>query len=339
MTIKSPFPWFGGKSRVAPYIWQRFGDVKMYIEPFFGSGAALLSMPSSVTPRIAINDLDGFVANFWRSIQHSPDETAKWATNPINENDLHARHSWLVQHLDTLRPKLEGNPDYHDPRIAGYWVWCVSSWFGLPCCSGKGPWVVDENGMLVKRAEGDTRAGVTRQLPCVHSRGTNRGVPPEFADRLAFIISWFRGLSDILQRAIILSGDWSRVVTSAVLHSAQSAQTNSYAITGVFLDPPYADTANRASDVYAQDSLSVAHDVRKWAIEHGRDKRMRIALCGYEGEHEMPADWETFEWKAKQGFSNRGENSTKERIWFSPGCLSGKAWSGPRVSSKKLPRK
>ena len=42
MTLKAPFPWFGGKSRAAHLVWERFGNVRAYVEPFFGSGAVLL---------------------------------------------------------------------------------------------------------------------------------------------------------------------------------------------------------------------------------------------------------------------------------------------------------
>jgi hypothetical protein len=42
---KTPFPYIGGKTRVAPEIWRRFGDVKNYVEPFFGGGAVLLNRP------------------------------------------------------------------------------------------------------------------------------------------------------------------------------------------------------------------------------------------------------------------------------------------------------
>jgi hypothetical protein len=35
--LSAPFPWFGGKSRVADLVWSRFGaDVPNYVEPFFG---------------------------------------------------------------------------------------------------------------------------------------------------------------------------------------------------------------------------------------------------------------------------------------------------------------
>lgn len=43
--LKAPFPWFGGKSKVAGLVWERFGEVENYVEPFFGSGAVLLGRP------------------------------------------------------------------------------------------------------------------------------------------------------------------------------------------------------------------------------------------------------------------------------------------------------
>jgi hypothetical protein len=76
------------------------------------------------------------------------------------------------------------------------------------------------------------------------------------------------------------------------------------------------------------DAQGLSAKVREWAIEHGDDPKMRIALCGYEGEHEMPSTWSVASWKAKGGYSNlsasgRGrENTFKERVWFSPHCLS-----------------
>jgi hypothetical protein len=45
--LKAPFPYFGSKSRIAGTVWHALGDVKHYIEPFFGSGAVLLARPNS----------------------------------------------------------------------------------------------------------------------------------------------------------------------------------------------------------------------------------------------------------------------------------------------------
>ena len=60
--LKSPFPWFGGKSKVAKIVWDRFGEVPNYVEPFFGSGAVLLNRPHKAGTE-SINDLDCMVAN------------------------------------------------------------------------------------------------------------------------------------------------------------------------------------------------------------------------------------------------------------------------------------
>jgi DNA adenine methylase len=116
----------------------------------------------------------------------------------------------------------------------------------------------------------------------------------------------------------VCCGDWKRAVTPAV--------TWRHGLTGVFLDPPYADTAKRTANLYAIDSLSVAHEVREWAISHGDDPKMRIALCGYEGEHTMPESWACVPWKAQGGYGSPNKanlNPHKERIWFSPHCLAG----------------
>lgn len=124
-------------------------------------------------------------------------------------------------------------------------------------------------------------------------------------------------LSERLRGVRVCSGDWSRVCGSSV--------TFKHGATAVFLDPPYADTAGRAANLYTNDCLSVAHAVREWAIEQGENPLMRIALCGYEGEHAMPGSWEALAWKAAKGYGGQkqsgiNDNSKRERIWFSPAC-------------------
>lgn len=85
---------------------------------------------------------------------------------------------------------------------------------------------------------------------------------------------------------------------------------------GVLLDPPYAHDA-REKRLYREDSAELSAVARAWAIEHGDNPALRIALCGWEGEHAMPAGWTLAAWKSKGSGKNRG----KERIWFSPHCL------------------
>ncbi|MCC6428318.1 MAG: hypothetical protein IT435_16040 [Phycisphaerales bacterium] len=115
----------------------------------------------------------------------------------------------------------------------------------------------------------------------------------------------------------VVCGDWSRVTGPSV--------TVHHGITAVFLDPPYADTADRDEGIYRCDDLAVAHAARRWAIENGGNPMLRIALCGYEGEHVLPPSWECVAWSAQGGYANRSEgqgkaNRHRERIWFSPHC-------------------
>jgi hypothetical protein len=151
--LKSPFPWFGGKSRAAPLIWERFGDPANFVEPFAGSLAVLLGRPTP--PRIeTVNDLDCFVANFWRSLKSDPAGVTEWASDPVNEADLHARHLWLVNR-DDFRERMKTDPDFFDVKVAGWWVWGQCSWIGSGWCRNAG-------------------MGVNRQLPHVGDAG--RGV-------------------------------------------------------------------------------------------------------------------------------------------------------------------
>ena len=319
MTLTAPFPWFGGKRKVAAEVWSRFGAVDNYVEPFFGSGAVLLGRPSPFSGNETINDLDGYVANFWRAIQHDPEAVAVWADGPVNENDLHARHVWLVQQRETLRAHMDGDPDFFDPKIAGWWVWGTACWIGSGFCSGKGPWWINEHRQLVHL--GSNGQGVNRQL--VHLGNNGQGVNRKLVHlgdngRGARLVEWFGALSERLRFVRVCSGDWSRVCGPSV--------TFKHGVTGVFLDPPYADTANRQDKLYREDSLDVAHAVRAWAITNGDNPLLRIALCGYDGEHDMPSDWLVYSWSAGDGFggqaASRTNNHERERIWFSPACVN-----------------
>jgi site-specific DNA-adenine methylase len=84
--LRSPYPFFGGKSKVAGLVWERFGDVRNYVECFFGSGAMLLGRPHwpfSETRIETVNDLDGMISNFWRAIAADPDAVASMVAETV----------------------------------------------------------------------------------------------------------------------------------------------------------------------------------------------------------------------------------------------------------------
>jgi hypothetical protein len=296
--MKAPFPWFGGKSRVADIVWERFGSVPNYVEPFFGSGAVLLARPHAPGTE-TVNDLDCYLANFWRAIKADSKATAQWADWPVNEADLLARHQWLVDQKD-FREDIRHDPAYCDFRIAGWWVWGICQWIGSGWCVERG----NRHQPAKVPHLGDAGRGINRKLP--HLGNAGRGEA---------IATYFEKLSNRLRDVRVACGEWDRVLGESV--------TIKHGMTGVFLDPPY--SAEEHSVTYSAHS-DVASKVVDWAIANGDKKDLRIAVCGYEGEHVFPDSWECFAWKAQGGYGSQSSgngrsNSGRERIWFSPACI------------------
>ena len=180
---------------------------------------------------------------------------------------------------------------------------------------------------------GDAGMGVNRKRPHLGNavRGVNRKLPGEAGKMPALrtadgaasgtragLVEWFGRLADRLRRVDVCCGDWERICRPTPTEHRGTP-------CGVFLDPPYSQDVG-VDTVYGEyHDKDVSARVREWAIAHGDNPALRIALCGYEGEHAMPDSWECVAWKARGGYANRGadenENAARERIWFSPGCL------------------
>jgi len=174
--LAAPFPWFGGKRKVAPEVWSALGDPDNYVEPFAGSLAVLLGRPESgdggMRRKETVNDADGFVCNAWRAIAADPEAVANWATGPLNETDLFARHLWLVNDgRSRVLHGMESDPDWYDVKIAGWWLWGIAGWIGSGWCSGTGPWVAIDGEVSKRPHLGNAGQGVNRQRPHLGTRG------------------------------------------------------------------------------------------------------------------------------------------------------------------------
>jgi hypothetical protein len=310
--LKAPFVWFGGKRKVAPQVWDALGDVDNYVEPFAGSLAVLLGRPTSARDKLTetVNDADGFVANFWRALSMDPEAVAHFADYPVNEVDLFARHLWLVNTgRSILLNNLEADPEFYDAKIAGWWVWGVNSWIGSGWCSGAGPWMADDDGVI-------------RQRP--HLGDAGRAGFWTLDNRRKGITNYFCELADRLRDVRVCCGDWSRVVTSGALSFGSTV--------GVFLDPPYLGDV-RTADLYAVDDHSIANEVREWCLANGDNPRFRIVLAGYLPEHDhlIPDTWARVQWSSSAAYSTtasaaRGDGNHDNRhlecLWLSPHCVT-----------------
>ena len=349
--LQAPFPYFGGKSRAGAEVWQAFGAVDNYVEPFAGSAAMLLAAPPG--NRIeTINDADGFVANFWRAISSDAHSVALYADYPCNETDLFARHGWLMRNAGSLLEKLHADPEYYNPQIAGWWVWGLCNWIGDGWCAGDGPWRLvdgvmrkadgDGTGIHYKHPHlghkgigkkmphlGDSGQGIAKQLPHLGDAGRDisrrlphldapRGInrQPEALTRSAFIQKWFANLQARLREVRVTCGDWRRVVKESV--------TVRHGLTAVFLDPPYSKGGMQYAAGGTGTDLAVL--VQAWCRENGGNSSLRIVLCGHAGEHDglLESGWSIRTWKARKGYALNDEavaNAASETLWCSPNCM------------------
>lgn len=203
------------------------------------------------------------------------------------------------------------------------------------------PSVTRETGLLGPTFK---QQGVTRSLPGLSDNGRGvahagtcaAGVLSDQPDNefhphtMPELIRWFQWLSARLRHVRILNGDWSRAVTNGATKTLGVRMGDGHA--GIFLDPPYADTANRTGNLYGVDDLDVSHLVKAWCAENGADPDRRIVLAGYDGEHDhqlQDLGWTEHEWFAtgflQGGYSNGTEAGTqqgRERLWASPHCLN-----------------
>jgi DNA adenine methylase len=288
--LRAPFPYNGSKSSIADAVWSAIGDVGCYVEPFCGSAAVLLARPPFRGTE-TINDVNGFVSNFWRAVSRDPEAVAQHAEWPVLENDLHARHRWLWAQRDDLRERLESDPEWFDAKVAGWWVWGISAFFAGAWCVG-----------VPRRSKPQVEAGFVGHA--IH--GITYNVREQFA-----------ALYERFRRVRVLCGDWQRAVTDVAI-----TIPGDRGITGIFLDPPYAHDG-LDDRVYGENgSTDVFDAVVKWATENANDRR-RIVLCGYDSRP-MPSGWSEVPWKGHGGYGRRAEsnqNRHRERLWLSPHCL------------------
>jgi len=307
--MKAPFQYFGGKSTIANVVWEALGQPAHYIEPFFGSGAVLLNRPDyNPTKHIeTVCDKDGFVANVWRAIQFSPEETARWCDLPVNHADLMARKAALLKNENRLLENLVQDDRWHDPIMAGYWIWAASCWIG--------------SGLTRPTARphlGDGGMGVHAIGKRPHASDDGKGV---HAQNVSSIYQWFDELSCRLRRVRVVCGDWTRV--------CGGSWQNNMGTCGMFFDPPYSDE-KRDQAIYHCESMTVSQDVETWAMSRADNPDYHIVIAGYEGEHDglAEAGWRVIEWKTNGGYSKlKGEknaNCRRERLWISPNCFSKK---------------
>ena len=314
MTLRAPFPYFGGKRDVVELTWSRFGSVKQYIEPFCGSLAMLLGAKETASLEVA-NDINGFIANFWRATKLQPAEVARWADYPVSHIDLGARHVWLLDQRVRIGAELQDPNWIGDAQVAGWWLWGQCCWIGSGWCdwarpdsarerrrygdSGDAP-VAGATGLGQIPHAGNAGMGIQAIGQIPHAGNAGRGGLMTSGGVTAW--EWLHKLAARLERVRLTHGSWERCLNS---HFGGSS-------TAIYLDPPYR----------AYESLynceGVADAVELWAREHAD---LRVALCGHIGDYPSLDGWQVVPWTRKRLTYSGAGTTDKEAIWFSPACI------------------
>ena len=214
--MKAPMVYMGGKSAIAPAVWERLGNVPNYVDPFCGSCAVPLSRPLSHRnpegnwPTETLNDANAELQNVWRAIQFDPDGAARAADAPVAECDLHAKGDALFYKRHLLRrfcfqagyrdacpwacdcpqscgafvQRMDRDPAFYCPLAAGWWIWGNSCWIGDNWSRQTHNAKHDADGNAIGVAGGrpdlgDAGHGINRQIPHLGSagQGVNRKRP------------------------------------------------------------------------------------------------------------------------------------------------------------------
>lgn len=305
--MKAPFPYFGGKRDIAVEVWRRFGSPKQYIEPFCGSAAVLLAAPRPAALEV-INDVNGFIANFWRAAVNQPSEVARWADYPVSHVDLGARHLWLMGQRDRIGAGLLDAEWPGDAKVAGWWLWGQCCWIGSGWCewfsAGQIPLVgnagrgIQAAGQIPRASDAGVGIQAVGRIPHVSDAG--RGDPFwTSAGRTAW--TWLHKLAARLERVRVVHGSWERCLN----HQYGGDKT------AVLLDPPY----EGYEEPYR--TGAVAQDVAAWCRENGN---LRIALCGLRGDYDLDG-WTVLDWERTHPTFGGDKTKDAEAIWFSPACI------------------
>src|SRR5690606_17117591 len=240
--LKTPFPWFGGKSRVAAEVWKRFGVVHAYREPFAGGLAVLLKNPHPAKNEV-ITDVNHYIVNFWRAVRDKEQEVLGHLNLIRSEADLFAIHRYLSvgPEVEGFKTGIETDPEFSNAKFAAWWVYGQSIWIGHEWCNSKS--------YHFKKRQHFFNRGVF----------TDGGIGERISN-----------LKERLKTVQVIHGDWKRGVSS---DTALALRRKNDLYTAVFLDPPY-PTVERA-ELYVSDiddkTEQIRQEVFAWCLKRGDD--------------------------------------------------------------------
>ena len=104
--MKPPFSYYGGKMGMASQIVALMPAHRVYIEPFFGSGAVFFAKPRS--PHEILNDVNDVLVTFWRVLRDDHEALAReCAMSPHSRVEYERARPLTVDEFGDRLPDLE----------------------------------------------------------------------------------------------------------------------------------------------------------------------------------------------------------------------------------------
>jgi site-specific DNA-adenine methylase len=282
------FSYSGNKEMIAKKIWQLFDSktIGNYVEPFCGSSSILLSRPYKHRTIENINDINGLVINFFRSVKYDYKKVLESLRRPMNQIEYQAMQKFVISFANNKRnvDLLKNNYKFFNSEIAGAWAYCLN-------CS----FLDHFQSVSTTRKNNHIDKGLMEI-------GSRKVVNRFFNQNIVL-----EKMHERLLEVRMSCTNWKNLLTPAVLNVRLSGK-----YTAIFFDPPY---ENKEKTYKAK---PVSNEVRKWCIENGSNPFYKIILCGYESEHDelIKHGWVKQQGKSASGSQNGVITSKKEKFYY-----------------------
>lgn len=303
-TARSPFPWFGGKQKLADDILALFPAHNVYVEVFGGGGSVILSKSPSTLD--VYNDVDDGLVCFFQCLRDEPERlVALLELTPYSRSEWQrCRETWTDSSLDPV-------------ERARRWYVVASQSFGGMVAHGREGW-----GATLRAAGGP--AGWKADRHPNGERHHGRGWGGERLGRMH--------LSRAASTANRIDNIWRfvermRLVQIENLDWRACIDRYDHADTLFYLDPPYVPTTRRAGgynhELTAEDHADLVRCVLEMegvAIVSGYDHELYEPLVSRGGFtcHEFSV-WST----AGRRSEDAARDKRVEVVWASPRAAHG----------------
>lgn len=213
----------------------------------------------------------------------------------VHNCDLHARHRWLVlsDEAKAFRERMRKDPEYYDPRIAGWWCWGLCCWIGGGWCKSdqldrhqnSPPQLLGDRGVGRKAKKGqlkDTR-------PRIDGRGRDSKTSAIQPGVLGEPDSWPGANGPNRRPAIDHGGGNMDGVAKKPRLTGGRKGDEYYGGLGVHADggeagnrPQLADAYSRGRGVHGDDSKGTCRERREWLVgwfHRLRDRLRTVRVC------------------------------------------------------------